>query len=663
MFNAEPEQLPQTNKAGILAPVFYPAAGAIALLVLFTLFAGDQAAAFFAGVQAWVSHTVGWVYMLAVSGFLGFCLYLVFSRSGEIRLGPNHSVPDYSFLSWFAMLFSAGIGIGLLFFGVAEPVMHYLAPPEEDPRTVAAAMQAMQITFFHWGINGWAIYAVVGLVLAYFSFRHNLPLTIRSALYPLIGNRIHGPIGHIVDVLAVVGTLFGVATSLGFGVAQVNAGLNHLFDVPIGTDVQAGLITVITLFATISVVSGLDAGIKRLSELNMLLAGLLLLFVIILGPTILFLNSFVENIGLYAQTVVSRSFHLGAYSNDQGWLSNWTLFYWGWWISWSPFVGIFIARISRGRTIREFIIGVLLVPTVFTFIWMTAFGNGALSIEMADATAGIADTVEKDMALGLFAFLETLPLSNAVSGIAIILIVTFFVTSSDSGSLVIDTITSGGHLNPPVWQRVFWAVTEGIVAAILMIGGGLGALQSATIVTALPFTFVIIFACAGLLKGLRMETAKIQGAAVAPDVKIVGQEANWKHRLKALLSFPDKKKMVDFIEEIVRPGFKKVAAEITATDCEARVEITSEGTELRILHGEEMDFLYSIHMRELKSPDFGHLAMDADANKPNRYYRAEVHLLEGSQHYDVYGFSQEQLIHDILSQYDKHMHFLNIARR
>jgi len=506
------------NRAGILAPVFYPSAGIIALLVLFTVLSGDKAAAFFTGMQAWVTHTAGWIYMLAVSGFLIFCLYLLFSRAGNIRLGPNDSTPDYSYLSWFAMLFSAGIGIGLLFFGVAEPVMHYLAPPSGDAETMAAAKQAMQITFFHWGFNAWAVYAVVGLSLAYFSFRHGLPLTIRSALYPLIGDRIYGPIGHTVDVLAVVGTLFGVATSLGFGVLQINAGLNHLFDVPLGTNTQVALIAGITFIATISVISGLNVGIKKLSEFNMILAVALLLFVIAAGPTILFLNSFVENIGLYGQTIVARSFYIGAYGGDQNWLSAWTLFYWGWWISWSPFVGMFIARISRGRTIREFIIGVLLVPTVFTFIWMTAFGNGALSIEMADAGAGIADTIKDNMPLGLFAFLEHLPFSGIVSALAVVLIVTFFVTSSDSGSLVIDTITSGGHLNPPIWQRVFWAVTEGLVAAVLMVAGGLGALQSVTIAMALPFTLVIVFACVGLLRSLRQEASQQKGPIAAPDV-------------------------------------------------------------------------------------------------------------------------------------------------
>ncbi|WP_417451051.1 BCCT family transporter [Kordiimonas sp.] len=645
------------NKWGISPPVFFPAAIVIGLLVIATILMGDNAATFFGAVQAWISKTAGWIYMLAVTGFLVFCLYLGFSRHGQTRLGPNHSRPEYSFISWFAMLFSAGIGIGLLFFGVAEPLMHYLAPPDADPRTIEAAKEAMQITFFHWGINAWAVYAVVGLALAYFSFRHRLPLTIRSALYPLIGERIFGPIGHAIDVLAVIGTLFGVATSLGVGVSQVNAGLNHLFDVPITSTVQVILIATITTFATISVVSGLDAGIKRLSELNMILAVLLLLFVIVLGPTVLFFNSFVQNLGLYIGTVVERSFRLNAYTGDHEWMASWTLFYWGWWISWSPFVGIFIARISRGRTIREFVFGVLLVPSIFTFIWMTAFGNGALSFEMAGA--GLADAVAANMPLGLFAFFEQLPLSNIVSFIAIFLIVTFFVTSSDSGSLVIDTITSGGHMNPPVWTRVFWAVTEGVVAAVLMFTGGLGALQTATIATALPFTLVIALACMGMMRGLRMEAAKAMGARVAPDVQIVGGSGSWKQRLDALLSYPTRAEMDAFVMETVRPALEKVAVEMRGCDHAAEVELSEDGTEIRILHGDEIDFLYSIEVRPLLQPDFSYTGKGTQSK---RFYWAEVHLLEGSQHYGVFGFSQDQLIHDILSQYDKHVHFLNIVR-
>lgn len=644
--------------AGIAPPVFFPAAGLITLLIVLTIIAGDSAGNAFSAVLSWVSGTMGWFYMLAVSGFLIFCLFLAFSRHAHTRLGPNHARPDYSFGSWFAMLFSAGIGIGLLFFGVAEPLMHFLAPPDAEPKTVEAAMAAMQITFFHWGVNAWAVYAVVGLVLAYFSFRHDLPLTIRSALYPLIGERIHGPIGHVVDVLAVTGTLFGVATSLGIGVSQINAGLNHLFDIPVSSITQVVLIIFITGCATISVVSGLNAGIKRLSELNMLLAAFLLLFVILLGPTLLFFNSFVQNIGLYMSTIVERSFHLNAYSGNQDWMASWTLFYWGWWISWSPFVGIFIARISRGRTIREFILGVLLVPSVFTFIWMTAFGNTALSFELQGLD--LASAIENNMPLGLFVFLEQLPFSSIVSVIAVFLIITFFVTSSDSGSLVIDTITSGGDLHPPLWTRVFWATTEGVVAAVLMVTGGLAALQAATIATALPFTIVIILACFGLMRGLKMEATKALGAKVTPDVQVTGKNTSWKQRLDALLSYPEETDMENFIEGIVLPALAKVANEIKKSDHEAEVKVGSNGKELVILHGDEVDFRYAVKMRPLLQPDFSYAGRDEDGK---RFYRAEVHLLEGSQHYDVFGYSEEQLIHDVLNQYDKHIHFLNIARK
>lgn len=643
--------------AGISPPVFFPSAGLIATLILWTIWVGDSASELFGSVLDWVSGTMGWFYMLAVSGFLIFCLYLAFSRHAHTRLGPNHARPEYSFTSWFAMLFSAGIGIGLLFFGVAEPLMHFAAPPNADPRTVEAAMEAMQITFFHWGVNAWAIYAVVGLVLAYFSFRHNLPLTIRSALYPLIGERIHGPAGHVVDVLAVIGTLFGVATSLGVGVSQINAGLNHLFDVPVGPTVQVGLVALITAAATVSVVSGLNAGIKRLSEFNMMFASFLLLFVILLGPTTLFFNSFVQNIGLYLGTIVERSFNLGSYSGQQDWMANWTLFYWGWWISWSPFVGIFIARISRGRTIREFILGVLLVPSVFTFIWMTAFGNSALSFEFQGAD--IASVIQNNMPVGLFVFLEQLPVSGLVSSVALLLIITFFVTSSDSGSLVIDTITSGGDLHPPVWTRVFWASSEGVVAAVLMVTGGLGALQAATVATALPFTFVIILACMGLMRGLNMEAAKAMGAEVTPDVQVTGKSASWKQRLDALLSYPEEADMERFIESVVVPALAKVASEVKESDHEAEVKLGSNGKELVILHGDEIDFRYAVQVRPLLQPDFSY-TRDEEVRK--RFYCAEVHLLEGSQHYDVFGYTEEQLIHDVLNQYDRHIHFLNIAR-
>ena len=343
---------PTPPRYRINPPVFFTSVALVLVFVLGAVIWPDASERLFVAVQGWVIHSAGWFYVLAVAGFLVFVVAVAASRYGAIKLGPDHSEPDYSYTAWFAMLFSAGMGIGLMYFGVAEPIMHYTDPPVGDPSTAAAARQAMRITMFHWGVHAWAIYAVVGLALAYFSFRQGLPLTIRSSLYPLIGERIHGPIGHAVDVFAVVGTLFGVATSLGFGAIQVNAGLEYLFDVPVGTGVQIALIAVITAFATVSVALGLDAGIRRVSEFNLILAVVLLVFVLVAGPTIFLLQTLVQNTGAYLSNLFSMTFNLYAYQ-PTGWIGGWTLFYWGWWIAWSPFVGMFIARISRGRTIRQ----------------------------------------------------------------------------------------------------------------------------------------------------------------------------------------------------------------------------------------------------------------------------------------------------------------------
>ena len=431
----------------------------------------------------------------------------------------DDSDPDYSYLSWVSMLFSAGMGIGLLFFGVSEPLTHFAQPPSGIGGTAEAAGRAMEITFFHWGLQAWSVYIVVGLSLAYFSFRHGLPLTVRSALYPLIGERIYGPIGHAVDIFAVLGTMFGVATSLGLGVMQVNAGLSFLFDVEVSTSVQILLIVFITGVATISVVSGLDAGIRRLSELNLLLAVILLSFILVAGPTATLLSALMQNIGGYLSSMVEMTFNLYAYEPIE-WMGDWTLFYWAWWISWSPFVGIFIARISRGRTIREFIIGVLLVPAGFTLLWLSFFGNTALTMELADSGIGLVKTALQDSPTALFLMLEQLPWSILTSVFATLLIMTLFVTSSDSGSLVIDIVTSGGKEDPPVWQRVYWAVSEGVVAAALLLAGGLSALQTASIISALPFACVMFLMCFGLNRGLHMEPLESPFRPVALHGKV-----------------------------------------------------------------------------------------------------------------------------------------------
>jgi choline/glycine/proline betaine transport protein len=482
--------------------VFFPAVIVIAVFLLFGAVLPDATEAAFDVIQGGITANFGWFYIVSVAFFLIFVVYLLFSRFGSVRLGPDDSEPEYSYFSWFAMLFSAGMGIGLVFFSVAEPIFHYTAPPVMEGETQAAAVDAMRLTFYHWGFHAWAIYIVVGLSLAYFSFRKGLPLSIRSAFYPILGERIHGPIGHTIDVLAIFGTVFGVATSLGIGVMQVAAGIDFLLDLGLedATGLQLLLITAITLVATVSVVLGLDKGIRRLSNFNMTVALFLVLFVFIAGPSIFILNSWMENTGNYLQSIVETTFWLDAWGDGE-WHSGWTLFYWGWWIAWSPFVGMFIARISRGRTIREFVGGVLLVPAAFTTFWLTTFGNTALHRELV-GEGGIAGLASEEM---LFQLLQGMPLSVVTSILAMMVIVAFFVTSSDSGSLVIDMLASGGNPDPPTIQRVFWALLEGAVAGVLLWAGGLQGLQTAAIATGLPFAAVLVIMCVSLHKALRQE--------------------------------------------------------------------------------------------------------------------------------------------------------------
>lgn len=490
-------------------PVVFPVSATVIIaFVLWGSLAPDGAMEALGSTRVWITETLGWFFIAAVASFLVFLLFLVLGRYASVRLGPDDSRPDYSYLTWFAMLFSAGMGIGLVFWGVAEPIYHFIDAPRTEGGSEAAALDAMTLTFHHWGLGAWSVYAVLGLSLAYFGYRHNLPMTIRSALYPLIGNKIHGWQGNLVDILAIFGTMFGIATSLGLGVAQINSGLNSAFDVPVSTGVQVVLIAIITVGATISVVSGLDKGIRRLSELNITLAGLLLLFVAVAGPSMLLLGAYVENLGNYIFNFVDLMFWSGSYSaDDAGWLSAWTIFYWAWWISWAPFVGSFIARISRGRTIREFILGVLLVPSLVSFAWFTVMGNTGLLFQ-SDGTADVYGAIEGagfDESVAMFAVLDALPFSLLTTVVTIFVITVFFVTSSDSGSFVIDMIASGGSLNPPVGLRIFWALSEGAVAAVLLVAGGLGALQAGAIATGLPFTVVLLIVMLGVFKGLRSE--------------------------------------------------------------------------------------------------------------------------------------------------------------
>ncbi|TVP53877.1 MAG: BCCT family transporter [Mongoliibacter sp.] len=489
-------------------PVFWPAIALIVLFISITLIVGEPMESFFAGFKDWVTDKTGWIFIVTVNAFLIFCVYLAFSKYGSIRLGGKEAEPEFTTAAWFAMLFSAGMGIGLLFWGVAEPVFHYKSPPFGEGGTVEAAEKAMNYTFMHWGFHAWAIYALVALSLGFFAFNKGLPLTIRSVFYPILGDRIYGWIGDVIDVFAVLATLFGLATSLGLGVKQVGAGIAYLTDFDNSVWLQVGLIGGITLIATLSVVAGVEKGVKFLSEWNIRIAAILLIFILIVGPTLFIFRSTVQNIGNYLTSIVTVATWTEAY-RDQGWQGDWTVFYWAWWISWSPFVGMFIARVSKGRTIREFITGVLIIPSFLTFFWLSAMGGSAIFIDLHNEASNLAEQITQDEATALFVFLGEFPFATIGSIVGMILIASFFVTSSDSGSLVIDSITAGGKLDAPVAQRVFWACTEGAVAAVLLIGGGLTALQTATISTGLPFLVILLVMAYSLRKGLQKEFAEM----------------------------------------------------------------------------------------------------------------------------------------------------------
>ncbi|MFN3133902.1 BCCT family transporter [Roseibium sp.] len=499
-------------------PVFLVSGLTIVAFVFLTLAFQTEVGPVFDALRNWLTSNLDWFFILSGNVFVLVCLLLIVTPLGSVRIGGKDAEPDYTYFGWFAMLFAAGMGIGLMFFGVLEPVYHMAfssplgvpSPFDADGNLIeenvaAAKAMGMAATIYHWGLHPWAIYAVVALSLALFSYNKGLPLTMRSVFYPIFGEKTWGWPGHVIDILAVFATLFGLATSLGFGAQQANAGLEFVFGIPVSDTAQVVLIIGITVVALVSVMRGLDGGVKVLSEINMMIAALLLLFVIIAGPTITLVSDFFANLGAYAREVVPLSMPFGR--EDGGFRQGWTAFYWAWWISWSPFVGMFIARVSRGRTVREFVVCVLIIPSIVSVLWMTAFGGTAIEQVLTDSGSQVREYVIASYSpeLSLFGMLADLPFASITSFIAIILVIVFFVTSSDSGSLVIDTITAGGKVDAPVSQRVFWCTFEGLVAIALLLGGGLGALQAMAVSTGFPFTIVLLLACYAIFKGLKDE--------------------------------------------------------------------------------------------------------------------------------------------------------------
>ncbi len=601
-------------------------------------------------IQQWITEYFGWFYVLSASLIFFTIVFLGISRFGDIKLGPDHSKPDFSNTSWFAMLFSAGMGIGLLFFGVGEPLMHYIEPPSADPQSTLAARQAMHITFFHWGFTAWGIYAIVAILLAFFSFRYKLPLTLRSAFYPILGDRIYGFFGDLVDVFAVLATLFGVTTSLGYGILQINSGLGYLFGIPVNTLIQGILIVIIMVFVIISATSGLTRGIKYISGANILLAVVLMLLILFLGKTSMLFKVLVQNVGSYLSSFVHDTFNLYAYQKKDTWLGGWTLLYWTWWLSWSPFVGLFIARISRGRTIREFVMGVLFVPTIFTCIWMTVFGNSAIDL-VQNGFSRLAQTATEDVSLALFVFLEKFPLSSVLSGVAVLMVFLFFVTSADSAAYVIDMLCSNGKDKTPARQKIFWCAAIGFITIALLYTGGLAALQSLTMISAFPLTVAILGCMCGLIKSLRMDNAKKESQNYSPVQ--ASSAKGWENRLNAIIDCPDASDAKDFLTNTVLVVFEKIAEQFKQKGLKTVIthDQKKKMAQFTVELGEEMDFIYGVKLLETEVPDYARRMVDIA-------FRAEVFLREGGQDYDVIGWSQDALINDVVEQYGRHMHFL-----
>lgn len=650
-------------------PVFYGAAILILLFAAVVIGFPQRAGEWLLAAQTWASQTVGWYYLLAMTLYLIFVVVTALSGYGKIKLGADHDEPEFSYLSWAGMLFAAGISITLFFFCVSEPLTHFLQPPQGEAGTQEAARQAMELLFLHWGLHGWGVFALVAMALAYFAYRHNLPLALRSALYPLIGKRINGPIGYTVDCFGIIATVFGLGADMGFGVLQLNSGLDYLYAIPHTHSVQMALI-VLMMGAAISVaVSGVDKGIRILSDINMLLACSLLLFVLFAGPTQHLLNTLVQNVGDYLGHLPGKSFDLYAYGGPSDWLGSWTVFYWAWWIAWAPFVGLFIARISRGRTIREFVFGVLFIPLGFTLAWMSIFGNSALEQALGGASELGRVAIEQP-SMALYQMLQNYPWSRAVITVTVLVSFVFFVTSADSGTVVLSTLSAhGGSADDdgPKWLRVFWGSVTALVTGGLLFAGSIDALKSAVVLTSLPFSLILLLMMWGLHKAFYMESQRqrARSHSLAPLMSGNGKRSGgWKRRLSQAVHFPSRDEVYRFMNDVVRPAISEVSEVFREKGLavDAQLDPGNASLSLEIGHGEQHRFLYQVLMRGYFTPSFARAGMGGLHLKNRRYFRAEVHLAEGSQDYDLMGYTKEQIINDMLDQYERHLQFLHLVR-
>jgi len=661
----EPGQAPETRWGGPSArwPVFLPSVIVITAVAVWAIVVPKQAESVIGSVVGQVTTGFGWFYVLLATVILGFVLYLGISRYGQIRLGPDHSRPEFSTFAWASMLFAAGIGTDVMFFSVVEPVTQYVAPPTGTPESVTAAREATVWTLFHYGITGWAMYALMGLALAYFAYRRHLPLAVHSALHPIFGDRINGPLGHAVDTAAVLGTVFGVATSLGIGVVFLNIGLNVLFGVGIGLGVQISLAALAVTMAAISATTGVDKGIRILSQLNVLLALALAGWVLLTGKTTFLLDAIVMNVGDFARTFPAKTMETFAFVDNDEWMSLWTLFFWAWWIAWASFVGMFLARISRGRTIRQFVAGTMIIPFSYIVMWISIFGNAAID-RVRGGDTEFAKLAQNYDGPGFYSLLQDYPASGVVITVAVVVGLLFYVTSADSGALVMGNLSSrlrSVQDDAAPWMRIVWAAVTGLLTIAVLAVGGIYTLQYATIIFAVPFAIVLILVMWGLMKALRVEGHRVDsGDHYLPTMLSArsGREAReaWRERVARAVNFVDADDARAHLRSVVGPALAGVTEELVSRDVDAETSAGDGYVELRTSDADH-PFVYRVQLAEHPVPAYGgRMVGDRD-----RYARLEVHLLGGGQDYDVMGLTENQVIHDCLDQYEQHLEFLRLV--
>lgn len=638
---------------------------AILAIALWAIIAPENAGEVIGVMVVWISSNFGWYFVLTAAVVVVFVLVLAFSSVGRTKLGPDHAKPQFSMFTWASMLFAAGIGIDLMFFSVSEPAAQYMHPPTGDGETIEAARQAIVWTFFHYGPVGWAMYALMGAAFAYFAYRRNQPLSIRSVLAPVLGKYSAGWLGHSVDIFTVLGTVFGIATTLGIGVVQLSYGMHVLFGTPDDVSMQIALIVLAVAMATVSTVSGVEKGIRRLSEANVILAIALLIWITVTGQTRRIMEGLVMNVGDFVATFPSILMDTFAWSRPDDWMQAWTLFFWAWWIAWAPFVGLFLARISRGRTLRQFIVGVLVIPFAFIAIFISVFGNSALEIILGGDTA-FAESAVNTPERAFFDLLQQYPAAPVVLGVALLTGLLFYVTSADSGALVLANLTSkmqDPRQDAGKLQRIFWSLATGLLTLGMLLVGGVPTLQAATLIIGLPVSLLLYLVMVSLYRALGAERRHREGYLATIPGRFGPTQTNWRQRLKRSTTYPQRAQTVAYLEKTVAPALQEVSEELVSAGADATLEhVDIEGLDvpsivLTVHFEDREDFIYQVYPVSHDLPSYAYLSV----SESGQYFRLEICSATGSQGYDVYGYTTDQLITDVLSGYESHLEYLRIT--